>query len=111
MPFGGASPAGGVPQGGVLEHPEQSSSPGGEPVGASLAGSLPLQHHEPSRHRVTPAKMRAGKAARSLKERSANDSAHVVEIATDSMLSELRRPGLYIKAFLPDVFHQTHEME
>ena len=76
---------------------------------APLVGSLPLQHHGPLRHQVTPAVMRAGNAARSLRERSANGSAHLVKITTDSMMSELWRPGLYIEAFLPDVVHQTHE--
>ena len=54
---------------------------------------------------------RAGNAARSLRERRANDSAHLAEIATDSTLSELRRLGLYTKALLPDVVHQTNKAE
>ena len=54
---------------------------------------------------------RAGNAARSLRERSTNDSAHLAEIATDSTLSELRRLGLYTKALLPDVVHQTNKAE
>ena len=54
---------------------------------------------------------RAGNAARSLRERGANDSAHLTEIATDSTLSELRRLGLYTKALLPDVVHQTNKAE
>ena len=53
----------------------------------------------------------AGNAARSLRGRSVNDSAHLVEIATDSTLSELRRLGLYTKALLPDVVHQTNKAE
>ena len=61
--------------------------------------------------RVTPAVMRAWNTARSFRECSANDFANFVEIATDSMLSELLRPGLYAKAFLPDVAHQRHEAE
>ena len=52
---------------------------------------------------------RAGNAARSLRERRANDSAHFAEIATDSTLSELRRRGLYFEALLPDVVHQTNK--
>ena len=104
---GEASPTGEVPQGGVLERPEQPTSLAGGPVEAPLAGSSSLQQHGQSRHGVTPAVTRAGNAARSLRERSANDSAHLAEIATDSTLSELRRQGLYTKALLPDVVHQT----
>ena len=54
---------------------------------------------------------RAGNAARSRRECSANDSAHLAEIATDSTLSELRRLGLYSKVLLPDVVHQTNKAE
>ena len=57
--LGKASPAGGVPQNGVLVHPEQSMSPGYEHVEAPLAGPLPLQHHGRSRHQVTPAAVQA----------------------------------------------------
>ena len=39
--LGEASPGRGVPQGGVLEHPEQPMSPGCEHVEAPLAGPLP----------------------------------------------------------------------
>ena len=78
---------------------------------APPAGSLPLQHHGPSGHQVTPTVIRAGNAARSLRERSANDSTYLVEIATDSMPLELRQSELYIKAFFPDVALQTHETE
>ena len=108
---GEASPTVEVPQGGVLERPEQPTSPAGEPVEAPLAGSSSLQQHGQSRHEVTPAVTPAGNAARSLRERSANDSAHLAEIATDSTLSELRRLGLYTKALLPDVVHQTNKAE
>ena len=55
---------------------------------APLAGSSSLQQHGQSRHGVTPAVTRAGNAARSLRERRANDSAHLAEIATDSTLSQ-----------------------
>ena len=106
---GEASPTGEVAQGGVLERPEQPTLPAGGPVEAPLAGSSSLQQHEQSRHGVTPAVTRAGNAARSLRERRANDSAHLAEIATDS--SELRRLGLYTKALLPDVVHQTNKAE
>ena len=106
---GEASPTGEVPQGGVLERPEQPTSPAGGPVEAPLAGSSSLQQHGQSRHGVTPAVTRAGNAARSLTERRANDSAHLAEIATDGTLSELRRLGLYTKALLPDVVHQTNK--
>ena len=108
---GEASPTGEVPQGGVLEHPEQSTSPAGGPAEAPLAGSSSLQQHGQSPHGVTPAVTRAGNAARSLRERKANDSAHLAEIATDSMLSELRRLGLYTKALLPDVVRHTNKAE
>ena len=64
-----------------------------------------------SRHQVTPAVTRASNTTRPIRERSASDSVHLAEIATDSTLSELRRLGLYIKAFLPDVAHQAHQAE
>ena len=108
---GEASPTGEVPQGGVLERPEQPILPAGGPVEAPLAGSSSLQQHGRSRHGVMPAVTRAGNAARSLRERSANNSAHLAEIATDSTLSELRRLGLYTKALLPDVVHQANKAE
>ena len=107
---GKGSPTGEVPQGGVLERPEQPTSPAGGPMEAPLAGSSSLQHGQ-SRHGVTPAVTQAGNAARSLRERSANDSAHLAEIATDSTLSELRRLGLYNKLLPPDVVHQTNKAE
>ena len=108
---GEVSPTGEVLQGGVLERPEQPTSPADGPVEAPLAGWSPLQQYGQSRHGVTPAVTRASNAARSLRERSANDSAHLAEIATDSTLSELRRLGLYTKALLPDVVHQTNKAE
>ena len=75
-----------------------------------------LQDHRRSnnidmRHGVTPVVTRAGNAARSLREHSANDSAHLAEIATDSTLSEIRRLELYTKALLPDVVQQTNKAE
>ena len=88
-----------------------SSQPADEPVEAPLAESSSLQRHGQSRHGVTTAVTRAGNAARSLRECSANDSAHLAEIATDSTLSELRRLGLCTKALLPDVVHQTNKAE
>ena len=106
-----ASPTREVPQGGVLERPEQPTSPAGGPVEAPLAGSSSLQQHGQLRHGVTPAVTRAGNAGRSLRERRANDSAHLAEIATDGTLFELRRLGLYTKALLPDVVHQTDKAE
>ena len=108
---GEESLTGEVPQGGVLERPEQPTSPADGLLEAPLAGSSSLQQHGQSRHGVTPAVTRAGNAARSLKERSANDSAYLAEVATDSTLSELRRLGLYTKALLPDVVHQTNKAE
>ena len=60
---GEASPAGGVPQDGALEHPEQPMSSGCKHVEAPFARPLPLQHHEPSHHQVTPAATRAGNAS------------------------------------------------
>ena len=86
-------------------------SPGGEHVKAPLAGPLPPQHHEPSRRQVTPATMWVGDATQSIKERNDNDCIHLVEIATDSTLSQLRRLGLYTEAFLTDIAHQTDEAE
>ena len=108
---GEASPTGEVPQGGVLERSEQPTSPAGGPVEAPLAGSSSLQQHGLSRHGMTPVVTRAGNAARSLRERRANDSAHLAEITTDGTLSEVRRRGLYTKVLLPDVVHQTNKAE
>ena len=108
---GEASPTGEVPQGGVLERPEQPTSPAGGPVEAPPSGSSSLQQHGQSRHRVTPAVTPAGNAARSLRERRAKYSVHLAEIATDSTLSELRRLGLYTKALLSDVVHQPNKAE
>ena len=88
---GEASPTEEVPQGGVLECPEQPVSPAGGPMEAPLTGSPSLQQRGDSRHEVTPVVTRAGNAARSLRERSANDSAHLAEIANNSTLFELRR--------------------
>ena len=109
--LGEASPAGGVPQDGVSEHPEQPMSPGCKHVKAPLAGPLPLKHHEPSRHQVTPAATRAGNAMQSIRGRNDNDCTHLVEIATDSTLSQLRRLGLYTEALLTDIAHQINEAE
>ena len=109
--LGEASPAGGVPQDGALEHPEQPMSSGCEHVEAPFARPLPLQHHGPSRHQVTPAATRAGDATQSIKERNGNDCTRLVEIATDSTLSQLRRLGLYTEAFLTDIAHQTDGAE
>ena len=83
-----ASPTGEVPQGGVLERPEQPTSPAGGPVDSPFEGSSSLQQDGQSRHGVTPAVTRAGNAARSLRELSASDSAHLAEFVTDSTLSE-----------------------
>ena len=109
--LGEASPAGEVPQDGALEHPEQPMSSGCEHVGAPFARLLPLQHHGPSRHQVTPEGTQAGNATQSIKERNDNDCTRLVEIATDSTLSQLRRLGLYAEASLPDIAHQTDEGE
>ena len=106
---GEASP--GVPQDGALEHPKQSMPSGCEHVEAPFARPLPLQHHEPSRHQVTPAATRAGNATQPIKERNDNDCTRLVEIATDSTLSQLRRLGLYTEAFLMDIAHHTDEAE
>ena len=51
--------------------------------------------------------MRAGNATQFIKERNDNDYIHLVEIATDSTLSQLRKLGLYTEAFLTDIAHQT----
>ena len=106
-----ASPAGGVPQDGALEYPEQPMSSGCEDVEAPHARPLPLQRHGPSRHQVTPEATRAGNATQSIKECNDNDCTRLVEIATDSTLSQLRRLGLYTEAFLTDIAHQTDEAE
>ena len=104
--LGEASPAGVVPQDGVLEHPEQPMSPGCEHV-RTVAASTSWTF----RHQVTSAATRAGNATQSIKERNDNDCTHLVEIATDSTLSQLRRLGLYTEAFLTDIAHQTNEAE
>ena len=109
--LGEASPAVGVPQDGALEHPEQPMSYGCEHAEAPFARSSPLQHHGPSRHQVTPEATRAGNATQSIKERNDNDCTRLVEIATDSTMSQLRRLGLYTEAFLTDIAHQTDEEE
>ena len=83
--------------------------PGCEHVEAPFAKSLPLQHHGPSRHQVTPAATLAGNATQSIKERNDNDCTRLMEIATDSTLSHLRRLGLDTEAFLTDIAHQTDE--
>ena len=106
-----ASPAGGAPQDGTLEHPEQSMSSGCEHVEAPFVRPLPLQHHGPTRHQVTPAVTRVGNATQSIKERNDNDCTRLVEIATDSTLSHLWRLGLYTEAFLTDIAHQTDDAE
>ena len=85
--------------------------PGCEHLEALLAGPLPLQHHGPSRHQVAPLATRAGNATQSIKERYDNDCTHLVEITTDSTLSQLRRPRFYIEAFLTDIAHETDEAE
>ena len=82
---------------------------GCEHVEAPLAGPLPLQHHEPSRHQVAPSATRAGNITQSMRERNNNDCSHLVEITPDSTLSQLRRLGLYIEPFLTDIAHQTDE--
>ena len=84
---------------------------GCEHVEAPLAGQLPLQHHGPSRHQVAPTATRAGNATQFMRERKDNNCTHLVEIATDSTLPQLRRLGLYIEAFLTDIAHQTDEAE
>ena len=109
--LGEASPAGGVPQDGALEHPEQPMSSGCEHVEAPFARPLPHQQHGPSRHQVTPDATRAGNVTQSIKERNDNDCTRLVEIATDSTLSQLRRLGLYTEAFLTDITHQADEAE
>ena len=60
---------------------------------------------------MTPEATRAGNATQSIKERNGNDCTRLVEIATDSTLSQLRRLGLYTEAFLTDIAHQTDEAE
>ena len=108
--FGEADPARGVPQGGVLEHPRQPMSPGCEHVETLLVGPLPLQHYGPSRHQVKPAETQTGNATQSMRKRNGNDcSTHLVEIITDSTLSQLQRLVLYTEAFLTVIAHQTDE--
>ena len=106
-----ASPAEGVPQDGALEHPEQPMSFGCEHVKAPLVRALSLQHYGPSRPQVTPAAKRAGNVTQSIKNRNDKDCTRLVEIATDSTLSHLRRLGLYTEAFLMDIARQTDEAE
>ena len=70
-----------------------------EHVEAPFAWPLPLQHHGASRHQVAPEATRAGNATQSIKERNDNDRTRLVEIDTDSTLSQLRRLGPYTEAF------------
>ena len=86
-------------------------SSGCEHVEAPFARPLTLQHHGPSRHQVTPEATRAGNATQSIKERNDNDCTCLVEIATDSTLSQLWRLGLHTEAFLTDIAHQTDGAE
>ena len=86
-------------------------SSGCEHVEAPFARPLPLQHHVPSRHQVTPEATRAGNVTQSIKERNDNNCTRLVKIATNSTLSQLRRLGLYTEAFLTDIAHQTDEAE
>ena len=69
-----ASTAGGAPQDGALEHPEQPIPSRCEHVEAPFARPLTLQRHGPSRHQVTPEATRAGNATQSIKERNDNDT-------------------------------------
>ena len=46
-----------------------------------------------------------------MRERNDNDCSHLVEIATDNTLSQLRKLGLYIEALLTDNAHHTDEAE
>ena len=55
--------------------------------------------------------MRVGNATQSIKKRNYNDCIHLVEIATDSTLSQLRRLGLYTEAFFTDTARRTDEAE
>ena len=86
-------------------------SSGCEHVEAPFARPLPLQQHGPSRHQVTPAATREGNATQFIKEHNDNGRTRLVEIATDSTLSQLRRLGLYTVEFLTDTAHQTDEAE
>ena len=46
-----------------------------------------------------------------MKERNGNACSHVVEITSDSTLSQPRRLGRYIEQFFTDIAHQTDEAE
>ena len=109
--LGEASPAGGAPHDGALEHPEQPMSSGCEHVEAPFTRPLPLQHYGPSRHQVTPEATRAGNATQSIQQRNDNNCTRLEETPTDSTLSQLRRLGLYTEAFLTDIAHQTDGAE
>ena len=78
------------------------------------AGSSPLLQHGLVRREVTPSVTCVGAEARAVARRNASGSSqsgHLATIATGHTLSELRRLGLYIKRFLPDIAHQTCEQE
>ena len=81
------------------EVPEQPTSPNGRPVEAPFEGSSSLQQHGQSHHGMTPVVTRAGNAAHSLRELSANDSAHLAEFATNSTLSESSGDWDYIPRY------------
>ena len=86
-------------------------SPGCKHVEAPLAGALPLQHHGPSRHQVTPVATRASNATQFMRERNDNNCTHLVEIITDSTLSQLRRLGLYTESLLINIAHHADKAE
>ena len=60
---------------------------------------------------MTTEATRAGNATQSIKERNDNVCSRLVEIATDSTLSQLWRLGLYTETFLTDIAHQTDEVK
>ena len=79
--------------------------------GALSGGESLSRTHGPSRRQLTPTAMREGNATQSMREHNDNDCTHLSEIATNRTLSQLRRLGLYIEAFLTDIAHQTDEAE
>lgn len=65
-------------------------------------------------HQVTPTLTRASIARRSSKEHNANNnptSVHLADITDRNTLPQLLRPELYSDALIPDIVHQTYEVE
>lgn len=97
----GGTPLEGNP--GEGEPLQQSVSPGGAPPES-------VQQRGHSRYQETPAVMRAGIAHSSVEDNARHglNFGHLATTATEHTLAELRPPGFYTQAFLPDIAHRAH---